>query len=149
MIQEKAAGFIVFRNHPKSGLQYLVLYHRGNYWNFPKGGVEPGESELETALRELKEETGVKDVKVVDGFRQQTQFFFKGDEGLIKKDFVLYLAQAPMSAEVITSDKYSHHEQINGYAWFDFKNAMKVLKFKNLKEILKEADSFINSKIKK
>lgn len=147
MIKEKSAGLIVFRVHPQEGLQYLVLYHRGSYWNFPKGKIEPGESEMEGALRELEEETGLKEVKVSDSFRQQTHFFFKEKRGdkaeLIKKEFILYLAKAPFGVEPDLSKEH------NGYAWFDFKNAMKTLKFKNLKEILAEADSFIKSKINK
>jgi len=146
MIKEKSVGIIVFRRHPEEGWQYLVLYHRGSYWNFPKGKVEAGESEMETALRETREEAGLADLKIIDGWRQQTQFFFKekrptGDE-LIKKDFIIYLAQVPMGVEPKISDEH------NGYAWLDFKNAAKVLKFKNLKTILAEAESFINAKRK-
>jgi len=143
MIRQKSAGFIIYRRHPQEGLQYLVLYHRGNYWNFPKGKIEQGESELEGALRELAEETGLKNVKVIDGFRQQTQFFFKenkdGKSELIKKDYVLYLAEVPPGVEPHLS-----HEHHNGYGWFDLKTAQKFLRFKSLKEILAEADSIIN-----
>lgn len=142
MIRQKSAGFIIYRHHPQEGLQYLVLYHRGNYWNFPKGKMEQGESELEGALRELAEEAGLKNVKVVDGFRQQTQFFFKenqdGKSELIKKDYVLYLAEVAPGVEPHLS-----HEH-NGYGWFDLKTAQKFLRFKSLKEILAEADSVIN-----
>jgi len=141
MIREKSAGIIVFRRHPQEGIQYLVLYHRGSYWNFPKGKMEAGESEMETALRETSEEAGFDNLKIIDGWRQQTQFFFKekrlGQEEFIKKDFILYLSEVPMGVE----PKMSHEH--NGYAWFDFKNAAKVLRFKNLKMILAEAESFI------
>ncbi len=121
MIREKSAGVIIYRLHPQEGTQYLVLYHRGSYWNFPKGKVEAGESEAEAALRELAEETGLKNVKLIDGWRQQSDFFFKEERNgkieLIKKDFVLYLAQASMDAKVIISTEH------NGYGWLDFKTA--------------------------
>lgn len=142
MIREKSVGIIVYRRNPQEGAQFLVLYHRGSYWNFPKGKVEGNESEIETGLRELKEETGLGNVRVIDGFRQQTEFFFKEKRGaaieLIKKDFILYLAEVPMNIEPILS-----HEH-NGYGWFDFKLAGKFLKFKGIKEILAEADSIVN-----
>lgn len=145
MIREKSAGVIVFKVHPRDGLGYLVLYHRGSYWNFPKGKIEPGESESEAAIRELEEEAGISGVKLIDGWRQQTQFFFnEGREGkkeLIKKDFVLYLAEMPEGEEVKISSSH------NGYAWFDSKTAAKYLRFKSLKEILAEADSYVKSKI--
>lgn len=146
MIKEKSVGIIVFRQHPQEGWQYLVLYHRGSYWNFPKGKVEAGESEMETALRETREEAGLADLKIIDGWRQQTQFFFKekrttGDE-LIKKDFIIYLAEVPMGQEPQISSEH------NGYAWLDAKSAAKLLKFKNLKNILAEAESFITARRK-
>ncbi len=59
MIREKSAGLIIYRVRPKEGVQYLLLYLRGNYFNFTKGHVNEGESESETALREAFEETGL------------------------------------------------------------------------------------------
>jgi 8-oxo-dGTP pyrophosphatase MutT (NUDIX family) len=143
MIKEKSAGVIVFRFNPRDGLQYLILYHRGNYWNFPKGHVEPGETEQEAAIRELHEEAGIDDIKLVEGWRQQTYFFFKDGEKLIKKDFILYLAKLNYGIE----PKISHEH--NGFAWMDFKTSNKYLKFKNLKLILQEADSYVNHQINK
>lgn len=146
MIREKSAGIIVFRIHPQEGVQYLVLYHRGNYWNFPKGRVEDGETETEGALRELREETGISGINLVSGWRQQTEFFFKEERNnkkeLIKKDFILYLAKVSADTQVVVPN-----ERHNGYGWFDFKTAAKHLRFKGLKEILAEADSFITAKL--
>lgn len=143
MIREKSVGLIIYRRHHQEGLQYLVLYHRGNYWNFPKGKVEGAESEMETGLRELQEEAGLSKIRVIDGFREQTEFFFKEKRGhqaeLIKKDFILYLGEAPQGAEPKISAEH------NGYGWFDLKTAQKLLRFKNLKEILAEAESVIKS----
>lgn len=146
MIREKSVGIILFRyNNRDKEIQYLVLYHRGTYWNFPKGKVESGESEVETAKRELIEETGISNVQIVKGWRQQTNFFFKEDRGgkqeLIKKDFILYLAKMPKEAEVKISSEH------NGFAWFNYKVAGKYLKFKSLKEIMKEADSYVTKQI--
>lgn len=147
MLKEKSAGVIVYRLGENQEINYFMLYHGGDYWNFPKGHVEEGESEGEAAVREMKEETGI-NVEIIDGWRQQTQFFFKEKhrEGtpLIRKDFILYLAKAPESAEVEIS--YDRHQ---GFAWLDFKMASKYLKFKNLKEILAEANSYLLSVIKK
>lgn len=150
MIREKSVGVIVFRYNPRDReIQYLTLYHRGNYWNFPKGKVEPGESEAQTAKRELMEETGIKNIQLVKGWRQQTNFFFKeernGRKELIKKDFILYLARMPKNAKVDISGEHDGYD--NGYAWLDYKMAGKYLKFKSLKEIVKEADSYIKKKI--
>lgn len=151
MIKEKSAGVIVYRRHPKQGLQYLLLFLHGSYWNFSKGSIEDGESETEAAVREVQEETQL-NVELIPDWRQQTRFFFRqereGASELIKKDLVLYLAEVPADSHVNIADKVAKFEVINGYAWMDFKTACKYLRFKNLKEILAEADSFINSKEK-
>ena len=146
MIREKSVGLIIFRyNNREKEVQYLVLYHRGTYWNFPKGKVDPGESEVETAKREIMEETGIANIQIIKGWRQQTQFFFKeeraGKKELIKKDFILYLAKMPKGEEVKISSEH------NGYAWLNYKIAGKYLKFKSLKEIIKEANSYVNRQI--
>ena len=146
MLKEKSAGVIVYRLGENQEINYLMLYHGGDYWNFPKGHVEAGESEGEAAIRELQEEAGIT-VELIEGWRQQTQFFFKEKhrEGtpLIRKDFILYLAKAPEVAEI----KISHEHR--GFAWLDFKMSSKYLKFKNLKEILAEANSYLLSTLKK
>lgn len=150
MLKEKSAGIILYRNDAQEGVQYLLLYLRGDYWNFSKGHVQEGESEMEGAIRELEEETGIKIKEVVDGWRQQTQFFYKESRGekageFIRKDLALYLAQLPSGQQVTPLVNEGEGERVNGYAWLPVKTALKYLKFKNLKEILEEADSFLKS----
>jgi bis(5'-nucleosidyl)-tetraphosphatase len=151
MINEKSAGVIVFRFHPNDGLQYLVLYMRGSYWNFPKGRVGDKETEIVAAKRELYEETGIKNIKMVEGWRQETEFFFKEDRNgrkeLIKKRMVLFLAKTAPDAVVNLMHEPGGGDFLNGYAWLDYKAATKYLKFKNLKSIIKEADYFVNKRV--
>lgn len=152
MLNEKSAGVILFRRNEQEGIQYFCLYLRKDYWNFPKGHIEQGESEEECVKRELAEETGITGIKLVDGWRQQTQFIYKETHRevpeMIRKDLVLYLAEVDMNTKVNLLIKEGKGERINGYAWLDFKTAHKYLKFKNLREILKEADSFIEAGMK-
>lgn len=153
MIKEKSAGVIVFRFHPREGLQFLLLCHHGDYWNFSKGHVERGERDDQAALRELREETGLRDIRLAKNWRQGTSFFFKEKRGekfeLIKKEVIFFLAKVSVGALIrILADK-STGEIINGYAWLDFKIARKYLKFKNLQAILDEANSFILDKVDK
>ncbi|MFH1332713.1 MAG: NUDIX domain-containing protein, partial [archaeon] len=63
MIKEKSAGVIVYNNG-----EFLILQYTAGHWDFPKGHIEKGETERETALRELKEETGITDAFFVKGF---------------------------------------------------------------------------------
>ena len=70
MLREKTIGIVVFKKEGKS-IKYLLLHHGGEYWNFPKGRQEGLEEELDSAKRELEEETGIKDIKIIDGFKDE------------------------------------------------------------------------------
>jgi len=72
MIREKTFGIIIFKKEGK-GIRYLLLHHGGEYWNFPKGHQEAGENEIESALRELREETGITEIKIIDGLGEKIQ----------------------------------------------------------------------------
>ena len=64
---EKSCGAVVYCQKDND-IKYLLACERSGYWVFPKGHMEDGESEHDTALREVKEETGL-DVTFVEGFR--------------------------------------------------------------------------------
>ena len=73
---EKSCGIILF-----NGDKVLILQHRDTdntegHWDFPKGHVEKGESETQTALRELTEETGIKNLKLFSGFSHNIFYNF-------------------------------------------------------------------------
>ena len=69
---QKSCGVIPFR-YRSGEKEYLVLLQTNNCWSFPKGHMEPGETEEETALRELKEETGLT-ADLIPGIRILTEY---------------------------------------------------------------------------
>ena len=82
MKQEKSCGAVVTRK-VGNGIEILLIRHKnGGHWAFPKGHVERDETETETALREIWEETGLK-VQLDTGFRRVVTFFPEAqcDEG--------------------------------------------------------------------
>ena len=144
---EKSAGAVIFRKE-KGTVKYLLLHYpstkrgaKSDYWDFPKGHIEKGEKELDTVKREVKEETGLEDLKFIEGFREWIKYFFKHKGQTIFKIVTFYLA------ETKTKDVKVSFEHI-GYAWLPYKEALKQLTFKNAKEILKKANEYLNSKIK-
>src|SRR4051812_30501293 len=102
---ERSAGFICFRRRsdvPDAGIEYLVLDY-GRHWEYAKGHVDRGESDLDAAIRELREETGIRDANVVDGFRHELLYFFRDRrKGLIRKTVVFFLAETGVTDDEVT-----------------------------------------------
>jgi len=131
---EKSCGAIVFRR--ENGKIFYLLLQYENYWGFPKGLVEKGETEIETASREIEEETGIKDLKFLDGFREKISYFYRLKGKLIKKEVIFFLAETKTKGVKISFEHI-------GYKWLMFDEAVKTLTHKNSKELLKKADEFI------
>jgi bis(5'-nucleosidyl)-tetraphosphatase len=135
MIHEKSCGAIVF-NRCGGMITYLLLRHRnGQHWGFPKGHVEAGESEVETALREIYEETGLK-VKLWDGFRSTVEYApFEG----VWKEVVYFLGEAN---DLIVNYQV---EEIGEYCWAEYENALGLMNHENNRGLLREANHFLSS----
>lgn len=129
--EQKSAGFILFKDSGER--KYFLLKHGMDYWNFPKGKLEAGESHMDAAKRELSEETGITNIQVIDGFENTFGYSFYVKEGLIKKVVKMFLAKYLRG-----SIRLSHEHE--DYKWFTFEDAMDILKFSNIRESLKMAD---------
>lgn len=148
MAKEISAGAIIYRK-TNEGPKFLILYHRGSYWNFPKGKIESEEKSFQAAVREVKEETGLsrQDLKFIDYFKAYERFAFwrsveRGRSGAKKekvfKIVIFYLAETK-NPQIILSFK---HE--DGYGWFNYKEAMKILsKHKESQRVLTQANDFL------
>jgi 8-oxo-dGTP pyrophosphatase MutT (NUDIX family) len=137
------AGFVVYRK-TADGIKFLLLYRRGNYWNFPKGHFEPGERTIDVALRELEEETGIKKVelRIAPDFRAYERFYFKiGNQG-IYDTVILFLAETHKAEVKIIPREHS------GYGWFLYHDAMNVIgkKYGDTRKVLKQANDFLRAR---
>ena len=134
MGREISAGVILVRNNPRR--EYLLLDY-GSHWDFPKGHIEPGEDPQTTAARELQEETGIRDARIVPGFKESMRYFYrKAGEGMLKV-VIFFLAETP-TGEVTLSHEHS------GYLWLPYEEAVKRLTFKNARELLAKARAFLD-----
>ena len=91
MKKEKSAGAIVFRKDKEP--IYLLLHYEAKHWDFPKGNIEAGETDIDTVKREIEEETGIKDIEIVNGFKEKIQYYFKFKGDLINKTVIFYIAK--------------------------------------------------------
>ncbi|MCY7367624.1 MAG: NUDIX domain-containing protein [Chamaesiphon sp.] len=118
MKQVKSCGFILFsgnRNHPQKS--FLLMKHSDRY-DLPKGHIELGESDLECALREMNEETGIAidAVQVEPGFEYRSTYYPQSaryNNEMIEKTLIIFLGWVD-SPTVTTSTEHL------GYEWIDW-----------------------------
>lgn len=142
MPREISAGCVIYRT--ENGiiyyllLRYPALSHRAkkDYCDFPKGHLEAGESDVEAMVREVREETGIADLKIAKGFRETIKYFFAVGEKKIFKIVSYYLAKTNTREVKISSEH-------TGYDWLPASEAVKALSFSNAKKILKKADAIL------
>lgn len=134
--KEKSCGALVYRI--KNGeLELLLLKHRfGGHWSFPKGHVEEGETEVETALREVHEETGLT-IQLEDGFRQSVEYYPRPN---IRKQVVYFLGYAD------DDRTRRQEEEISEIRWVPLKSAHREVTFRNDKNLINHAKKFLRSK---
>lgn len=133
MRREKSCGAVVYRKR-KKGIQILLICHKkGKHWSFPKGHVENNETEIETAVREIREETGL-EVIIDERFREQISY--KLPYGNIKD--VVYFA-----AEENGGILKCQEEEVCAMGWFSPHNAMAKISHESSRKILRSFFDFI------
>lgn len=134
-----AAGAIIFRKEKAGTLYLLVFSGRNGIWGFPKGHIEPGEDEKTAAVREIFEETGIREFRWVEDFRKEDVYVIpRGSGEMIEKHSIYYLAET--KAPEVRVDG----EEITGYRWTTREEAWGLLSFDDMRTILTEADGFIS-----
>lgn len=132
-VQEKSCGAVVFRRDGDT-VQFLIVKNRkGRNWGFPKGHVELGETETETALREIREETGLS-VQICPDFRMVSQYALWSHS---TKQVVFFLAES--TSEQLTLQE----EEIERARWVPYPAMMSFFRFDNDRRILRSSVSWM------
>ncbi|MBT6069019.1 NUDIX domain-containing protein [Candidatus Peregrinibacteria bacterium] len=142
---EKSCGVIVFKDYEdEKGMkrrEYILLKYPEGHWDFPKGHMEEGEDEYQTACREFTEETGISDITILEGFRDHVtyEFFaaFENLKGWIRKTVVFFAAETEANAK--TSLSHEH----NDFVWLSEREARKRITYDNARKIFNHAVEFI------
>jgi 8-oxo-dGTP pyrophosphatase MutT (NUDIX family) len=139
-----SAGVVLFRDGEER--TYLLLRSaltRRPVWEFAKGAVEPGETELEAAQREMEEETGLApgDYAILDGFREEERYFFTRGSGdsrrLIRKRVTYFLAEWRRGDVVIS-------REASRFAWATVEEANRMLRFPEKRKVLAAAEGWLD-----
>ena len=133
---DKSCGVVLFNSDKVLLLRHSSISSRGGgHWDFPKGHIDDGETEIQTALRELEEETGIANANVIDGFRDTITYTFSGGQERIGKEVIFFLATTKESKVILS------HEHID-YSWLDFDSAFSRLTYDNARQVLRNAIEF-------
>ncbi len=135
MTTEKSCGAVVFTKED-GHIRYIIIESKEGVYGFPKGHMEQAETETQTALREIKEETGLT-VNIVDGFRAEHSYSFTRNGQLIMKSVVYFLA------EYLNQSPTAQETELNSIHLMDFETALSAFQFDGSKEILKQAHTFL------
>lgn len=138
MIREKSCGAVIFIKKSEE-TKYLLLNYAAGHWDFVKGNVEDNETEKETVLRELKEETAIVDANFLEGFKETIAYFYRRQGQTVHKEVVFFIMESK-------TDKVTLSFEHVGYIWLDYQHAMEKLNFKNARDVLQKAHDFLNKK---
>lgn len=133
---ERSAGGVVFYDAGDNTPVYLLMSNRKGYWEFPKGHVDEGETDEEAAIREVMEETGLKDIRIIPGFKFKIRYTYSKNGKKYPKEVVFFLMKAePKPVEI--------SEEHTAYVWLPYDEAINKISYNNARKVLKKAHEFL------
>lgn len=117
----------------------LILQYPQGHWDLPKGHIEKNDkNHKETALRELKEETGISEISWVNGFSKNTEYsFMKKNKKINKK--VWWLLAKTSKIDVKLSNEHQN------YMWLDWESAINQVTHELTKSVISDARKFLEN----
>ena len=119
-------------------INYLLIRNLTGIYGFPKGHIEQGETEEQTALREVFEEVGLA-VKLVPGFKSEDEYPIPEKENTIKQ--IVYFLGEYSNQEFVYQ-----REELTDALLVDYDTAMSLLQFDSSKRVLIAANNFLLSR---
>ena len=147
-IHEHSAGVIPYRRGDDQGPLYLVLHsatvrNPRAKWEFPKGGVEPGESIRAAAAREFQEETALVDWSFHDGFQRNLCYTYIRRGHKVVKTVTYYLVKVRDPAPLARSPEHMEDPAGHWYRWGTFQQVSSLLYHSKIRQVFADADAFL------
>jgi ADP-ribose pyrophosphatase YjhB (NUDIX family) len=131
VVREPTAGGVIYRfGKTKQDIQILLIQDAKDRWTIPKGHIEEGESAKETAEREIQEETGLKQMKVLN-FLGKIHFRYRRQQSLVLMTTEIFLVQALGDTDDLTPEDW-----MNGIKWFSAAEALDKIEYEDISKLI-------------
>ena len=136
IVREPTAGGIIFR-HGKDELEILLIQDAKDRWTIPKGHIEPGETAVQTARREIAEEAGLQSVEML-GWLGKIHFRYRRIDKLVLMTTQIYLVKALGDTDAIQKEEW-----MNDIRWFGFNDALDEIEYEDIAKLMLKAKTRI------
>lgn len=133
---QTSAGVVLYRHDSLDNL-FLLLKYPAGHWDFAKGHREVGETNRQTAVREVEEETGIKDVVFVRGFKKRILYSYNYAGRTMRKQVIFFLGRT------LKEDVHLSNEHLD-YVWLNYEDSLQRVTFGNARRILISAHRFLH-----
>lgn len=131
VVREPTAGGVIFRRKANAkGIEILLIQDAKNRWTIPKGHIEEGETAKQTAEREIQEETGLQEMKVMN-WLGKINFRYRRGTSLVLMTTEIFLVQG-----LGDTDKLKPEDWMNGIKWFSAAEALDKIEYEDIGKII-------------
>ncbi len=130
IVREPTSGGIIFRRGKKNEVEILLIQDAKDRWTIPKGHIEKGETARDTAEREIREETGLQKMTVLN-WLGKIHFRYRRQQSLVLMTTQIYLVKAEGD-----TDKLNKEEWMNGIDWFPATKALDMIEYEDIGKLI-------------
>jgi len=131
VVRETTAGGVIFRHNKDTGkLEILLIQDAKNRWTIPKGHVEPGEEPRQTAAREIKEETGLQEMKV-HNWLGKVNFRYRRTHTLVLMTMHIFLVEGKGD-----TDNLQGEDWLTGMKWLPATDAVDKIAYDDIGKLI-------------
>ena len=130
VVREPTAGGVIFRRGAKKEIEILLIQDAKNRWTIPKGHIEEGESAKDTAEREIREETGLQQMKVLN-WLGKINFRYRRGSSLVLMTTEIFLVKG-----LGDTDKLQAEDWMNGIKWFPAAEALNKIEYDDIGKLI-------------
>jgi ADP-ribose pyrophosphatase YjhB (NUDIX family) len=131
IVREQTAGGVVFRRGKENNdIEVLLAQDAKDRWTIPKGHIEEGETAKECAEREVREETGLQRMEVMN-WLGKIHFRYRRQQSLVLMTTQIYLMRG-----LGDTDSLKKEDWMNGIGWFKLHDALDMIEYEDISKLL-------------